>query len=142
MHRRLSILLVTLTLVLSAFQGCSSATPPPPNDPSEGAEPPVSSPPPEPAPPLPEGPPLAGGETAAPLPPVAPAPDTACSKDEDCVPASCCHPNTCVARSAAPDCKAVVCTMECRSATLDCGGSCFCEKGHCAAKLNDIGKGS
>lgn len=140
MYRQLSIPLTTLTLVLWAFQGCSSATPPPPTDPSLGQETP-QAPPPEPLAPVPEAPPLAEGDAAAPTGPTAPPPGgSACSKDEDCVPASCCHPSTCVARSAAPDCKAVMCTMECRPATLDCGGSCLCQNGQCAAKLNEPGK--
>ncbi|HEY6557774.1 MAG TPA: hypothetical protein VI072_10890 [Polyangiaceae bacterium] len=141
MHRRLSILLpATLTLVLWAFQGCSGATPPPPTDPSEGAEPPVTPPPPEPPPPLPEGP-LLSADAAAPTAPTASGPvSNACSKDDDCVPASCCHSSACVARGQAPDCKATMCTMECRPATLDCGGSCLCQNGQCAAKLNDLGR--
>jgi hypothetical protein len=62
-----------------------------------------------------------------------------CSRDEDCVAASCCHPSACVPRASAPDCKDVLCTMECRPETLDCGGRCLCQNGQCAAVLNDLG---
>lgn len=75
--------------------------------------------------------------------PVADANDTSaaeCGKDQDCAPASCCHPSSCVARSLSPDCRAVMCTLECRPKTLDCGGGCACLGGRCAAKLGDPGK--
>jgi hypothetical protein len=81
--------------------------------------------------------------SGAPPPPAAPSAETAapaCVADDDCVPASCCHPSSCVPRDRAPDCGAVLCTMECRPATLDCGGGCVCRDGQCAARLNDLGR--
>jgi hypothetical protein len=62
--------------------------------------------------------------------------EDACTSDADCVPAGCCHPAACVARDHAPSCTEVVCTTECRYGTLDCGGSCLCHEGHCAARLS------
>jgi hypothetical protein len=61
-----------------------------------------------------------------------------CTKDADCVPASCCHPTACVPKSQAPNCAAVMCTMECRPKTLDCGGRCTCVEGRCSAVLSDM----
>jgi hypothetical protein len=61
-----------------------------------------------------------------------------CTKDADCVPASCCHPAACVPKSLAPNCAAVMCTMECRPKTLDCGGHCSCVEGRCSAVLSDM----
>jgi hypothetical protein len=58
-----------------------------------------------------------------------------CKTDSDCVPASCCHPTECVAKSTAPTCEGTMCTKECRAGTLDCGGSCLCQNGTCAAQL-------
>lgn len=59
----------------------------------------------------------------------------ACTTDEDCVPAGCCHAAACVARANAPSCGDAMCTMECRAGTMDCGGGCLCQNGHCAARL-------
>lgn len=59
-----------------------------------------------------------------------------CTTDADCVPAGCCHPASCVAAANAPSCTDVMCTAECRIGTLDCGGSCLCHEGHCAARLS------
>jgi hypothetical protein len=67
--------------------------------------------------------------------------DAPCQTDADCVPAGCCHPAACVAKASAPDCSAILCTQECRSATLDCGGACLCSEGKCAARLNDLAPG-
>ncbi len=61
-----------------------------------------------------------------------------CSTDADCVPASCCHATACVAKADAPDCAAVMCTMNCEPNTMDCGGGCVCQSGACTAKLNDL----
>jgi hypothetical protein len=61
----------------------------------------------------------------------------ACHVDADCVPASCCHATECTTASAAPRCDGVACTMDCRPATLDCGGRCVCTDGRCAARPND-----
>lgn len=69
-----------------------------------------------------------------------PAPvSAACSTDADCVPATCCHATACVAVADAPDCAAVMCTMNCEPNTMDCGGGCVCQSGACSAKLNDLG---
>ena len=55
-----------------------------------------------------------------------------CSSDSDCVPAQCCHPTGCVLKDAAPDCKGIMCTAECKPGTLDCGqGSCKCVDKKC-----------
>lgn len=59
-----------------------------------------------------------------------------CETDADCVPAACCHPAACVAQANAPSCAAVMCTSDCRYGTLDCGGSCLCHEGRCAARLS------
>lgn len=62
----------------------------------------------------------------------------ACETDADCVPAECCHPGACVAAANAPSCDDMMCTQECRYGTLDCGGSCLCHDGHCAARLSEM----
>lgn len=59
----------------------------------------------------------------------------ACTTDADCVPAACCHASACVARANAPACGDAMCTTDCRSGTLDCGGGCLCRDGRCAARL-------
>jgi hypothetical protein len=61
-----------------------------------------------------------------------------CATDADCIPGSCCHPTTCVGRSNPPTCVESVCTSDCRYGTLDCGGSCLCHQGHCAAQLSAL----
>jgi hypothetical protein len=59
-----------------------------------------------------------------------------CTTDADCVPAECCHPTTCVAAASKVDCSATMCTMECKSGTMDCFGGCLCgEDKMCAAKI-------
>lgn len=59
-----------------------------------------------------------------------------CDSDSDCVPEQCCHPTSCVNKAFAPDCSAVMCTMECAPGTLDCGqGSCVCQNHECKAVL-------
>lgn len=58
-----------------------------------------------------------------------------CESDADCVPADCCHAAACVARTNGPSCGDVMCTMECRQGTIDCGGGCLCHEGRCAARL-------
>lgn len=63
--------------------------------------------------------------------------DDACTSDSDCVPADCCHAAACVARANAPSCGDVMCTMECRYGTIDCGGGCLCHEGRCAARLSE-----
>lgn len=67
--------------------------------------------------------------------------DDPCTTDDDCVPADCCHPAACVAQSNAPSCGDVMCTMECRMGTLDCGGACLCHEGRCAARLSEALEG-
>ena len=61
--------------------------------------------------------------------------EDACTADSDCVPTTCCHATACGARSNAPDCTAVDCSADCKVGTIDCGGSCFCQAGRCAAHL-------
>ena len=57
-----------------------------------------------------------------------------CELDEDCIAAGCCHATSCVSKEKTPDCKGIVCTLECRPGTLDCGqGSCKCVEGNCEA---------
>jgi len=56
---------------------------------------------------------------------------------KECVPASCCHPTGCVLIEDKPDCKGMICTMECKPGTLDCGqGHCEYINGKCEAVLN------
>jgi hypothetical protein len=60
----------------------------------------------------------------------------ACVSDGDCVPAECCHPRTCTHKDGAPDCRDMMCTMDCRGGTMDCGGGrCLCREGRCEAEL-------
>ena len=58
-----------------------------------------------------------------------------CEKDEDCAPVAECHPARCVdvahAGSAPPG---MVCTMECRPGTVDCGYN------HCGCAPSPSGK--
>ena len=57
-----------------------------------------------------------------------------CQVDEDCVPASCCHPDDCVNLVNRPDCKGIMCTMDCAPNTMDCGqGHCACVDNQCQA---------
>lgn len=57
-----------------------------------------------------------------------------CLKDEDCVSAQCCHPTDCVNVDHKPSCKGIMCTMECRPGTMDCGqGYCACVNNECKA---------
>ena len=59
-----------------------------------------------------------------------------CSQDQDCVPASCCHATECVPTGEAPNCEGMMCTMECRPDTMDCGqGFCRCIDNKCKAVL-------
>lgn len=58
-----------------------------------------------------------------------------CSINTDCVPAACCHAKECVPRSQAPNCKGMMCTMECAPGTIDCGGSCQCINNECKAVI-------
>ncbi len=65
----------------------------------------------------------------------APCPGEECSTNEDCVPAECCHSTSCVPFWQTPDCADVMCTMECRAGTIDCGGGCACENSKCTERL-------
>lgn len=54
-----------------------------------------------------------------------------CRNDKDCSPVCGCHPNSCVLVNTKPDCKEMLCSMEC-SGPLDCGaGYCGCVNGKC-----------
>ena len=44
-----------------------------------------------------------------------------CVNDVDCVPASCCHAKEVVNSAHTPNCKGMMCTMNCELGTLDCG---------------------
>jgi hypothetical protein len=57
-----------------------------------------------------------------------------CDEDSDCAPAQCCHAADCVIKEKRPDCTRTFCTKDCRSGTLDCGGSCGCVNGRCTGK--------
>ncbi len=52
----------------------------------------------------------------------------ACDKDEDCAPVAQCHPNRCVSVDHAGTMpKDLMCSMECRAGTVDCGfNHCGC----------------
>jgi hypothetical protein len=61
-----------------------------------------------------------------------------CSVDADCVQASCCHASDAVSKEFAPDCKGILCSMECVPGTIDCGqGEVQCVKGSCEAVLKE-----
>ena len=61
-----------------------------------------------------------------------------CQTDSDCVPAQCCHATDAVNKGNAPDCTAMLCTLECAPGTIDCGqGSVACITGLCTVKYND-----
>lgn len=61
-----------------------------------------------------------------------------CESDLDCVSSSCCHPTSCVNKDYAPNCEGVMCTMDCRIGTLDCGqGSCKCIDNKCSAQIGE-----
>lgn len=57
-----------------------------------------------------------------------------CKKDEDCAPVAMCHSDRCVAASHAGAPIDVMCTMECRGGTVDCGFN------HCACVASTAGK--
>ena len=59
-----------------------------------------------------------------------------CNTDSDCVAASCCHPDSCVNAESAPDCQGLMCTLECKPGTMDCGqGKCVCQNNECTAQI-------
>jgi hypothetical protein len=142
---------LTFAVLMLCAQACTITNSPPPEPPVREPETPTLD---EPAQPTVQGPAipdenmqpppgvLAGGGVA----PDTKAPDTnapdpkagaACKTDSDCVPASCCHPTQCVAKGSAPSCADTMCTKECRGGTLDCGGSCLCQNGTCAAQFKN-----
>jgi len=62
--------------------------------------------------------------------------EKACTADLDCAPSACCHPNDAVNKQNAPDCRGVLCTLECTPETLDCGqGQLKCISGECKVVL-------
>ena len=55
-----------------------------------------------------------------------------CESSADCVSATCCHPDACINEDYQPDCKGILCTLECRPNTMDCGqGRCVCIDNTC-----------
>lgn len=59
-----------------------------------------------------------------------------CQKDGDCVPAACCHASDAVNLQNAPNCKGMMCTMDCAPKTLDCGqGEIKCVENECTAVI-------
>jgi len=58
---------------------------------------------------------------------------TECIEDKDCFAATCCHSSECVSIEKKPNCKGILCSMDC-SGPLDCGaGYCGCVKNKCQA---------
>lgn len=58
-----------------------------------------------------------------------------CTRDEDCAPVAMCHSDRCVSAARAGSMPAdVMCTMECRGGTVDCGFN------HCACVASSAGK--
>jgi hypothetical protein len=54
-----------------------------------------------------------------------------CIENSDCVPGTCCHADFCVSKEKIPDCREILCTMDC-SGPLDCGaGRCGCVENKC-----------
>ncbi|HLC52253.1 MAG TPA: hypothetical protein VJI98_03365 [Candidatus Nanoarchaeia archaeon] len=61
-----------------------------------------------------------------------------CAVDNECVPAVCCHAKDTVNQANAPDCSAILCSLECEPGTLDCGqGGLACVEGACTVVLYD-----
>lgn len=61
-----------------------------------------------------------------------------CAVDADCAPAACCHAADAVNEQYAPSCNGVLCTMECRPGTIDCGqGSITCVDNECTVILKE-----
>ena len=64
-------------------------------------------------------------------------PEQYCNSDSECAPASCCHANSCVSANQRPNCENIMCTMECKPGTMDCGqGKCVCQNYECIAEIN------
>ncbi len=57
-----------------------------------------------------------------------------CERDGDCVKNACCHATGCVPKFAQPKCDGVMCTQECASGSLDCGGTCSCVENRCTGR--------
>jgi hypothetical protein len=133
-----SILVAAVLLMSIACSSCKSAPAAEPASPSNDP----SQPAPEPAAPVAQEPVPApvGSPSAAPSPTgsVVVSSDP-CTSDADCVPMDCCHATACGAKAKAPSCDNKMCTMDCRPNTMDCGGSCLCHAGHCAARLAQPG---
>lgn len=123
MRSSLAILLVALSVACGGGGGESVA--PDPSGGSEGAEGSTG-----------EGSTTGTGESSEGASAELVMSDDACTTDADCVPAGCCHAAACTAAANATSCDDVMCTSECRYGTLDCGGSCLCHEGHCAARLS------
>ena len=126
--RNLNLFVLSVSTALAGIAGCSPA----PERPTSPTTPTTPTTPTSPTSPTSPGKPPAGNIVVG---------NDPCKTDADCVPSGCCHPAACGAKASAPDCSAVMCTQECRPATLDCGGSCLCVEGKCAARLNDLGAG-
>jgi|ERR1700687_2341409 len=57
-----------------------------------------------------------------------------CKKDDDCAPVAMCHPDKCVALANVGTAPPLICTMECRGSTVDCGYN------HCGCAASPSGK--
>lgn len=61
-----------------------------------------------------------------------------CTTDNECVPAVCCHATDALNEQYAPSCNGVLCTMECKPGTIDCGqGQIKCIENKCTVVLKD-----
>lgn len=61
-----------------------------------------------------------------------------CSVDSDCAPAGCCHAADAVNEQYAPSCNGVLCTMDCKPETIDCGqGQIKCLQNECTVVLSE-----
>lgn len=61
-----------------------------------------------------------------------------CTADNQCAPAGCCHAADAVNEKYAPSCNGILCTMECRPGTIDCGqGSLKCINNECTVILKE-----
>ena len=64
--------------------------------------------------------------------------DREVNESEMCVAASCCHASECVWESEAPNCSGMLCSMDCRPDTMDCGaGKCGVVDGECEVIWNE-----
>ncbi|MBS3116051.1 hypothetical protein J4421_00480 [Candidatus Woesearchaeota archaeon] len=61
-----------------------------------------------------------------------------CTVNEDCIPSQCCHATETVNKKNAPDCRNVLCTLQCEPGTLDCGqGEVKCVDNICTAVIKE-----